>query len=310
MISRRLMLGLGVFAGVGVSHVGAQGHNLITYPKMRSAFVGPRTVHVWLPPDYGQSSRRYRVIYLQDGQNAFSPVYAFRNQPLGIDAVLSARAEEGAVKNNSGGAIVVAIWNTANRRAEYAPTAIEAYVPQTIRDRIERENGGPSSGDAYLNFIVHELKPFIDATYKTRPDAASNSLMGASRGGMISLYGLCQHPDIFGAAACLSTHWLMVSAPTPESSSNLEYRSIIEAICTYLKDTLPKPDKHRIWMDHGTINLDSYYGPYQLRVDHVFDTHNWQKGRHYESRVYASADHNEAAWRARLGDPLDFILRC
>jgi hypothetical protein len=61
-------------------------------------------------------------------------------------------------------------------------------------------------------------------------------------------------------------------------------------------------------MDHGTINLDSFYQPYQVAMDQVFKDLGWQQGKDFESRIYEGADHNEAAWRARLNDPLNFLM--
>jgi predicted alpha/beta superfamily hydrolase len=282
----------------------ADGSNLIRYEQMASAFIEPRNISVWLPRGYQRGNRQYPVIYMHDGQNAFSPAFAFRGQPWEIDEALNQRG--GA--DDAGSAIVVGIWNTPKRRSDYAPNAIEAFMPARLRARIVSENQQPSAGDAYLRFIVSELKPLIDATYRTKKGPRDTTIMGASRGGMISIYGLCEYPQIFGAAACLSTHWLMLSAPSQTTDPNLETPAVAAAIEAYLRAKLPKSGTHKIWMDHGTINLDSFYGPYQDRVDTVFTSQGWVKGRDFESRVYEGADHNEAAWRARLGPVLDFVL--
>jgi enterochelin esterase-like enzyme len=304
MMSRRAtMAGL---AGASLYGSGAQasGQDLIRFEQMGSAFIEPRTVHVWLPPGYHTSRRRYPVIYMHDGQNVFSPAYAFRGQTWGVDKALSDRAQP----DGRGGAIVVGIWNTPKRRSDYAPTGIEALLPVAVRERITHDNSSASAGDNYLRFIVRELKPLIDRSFRTLPARDTTCLMGSSRGGMISLYGLCEYPQIFGAAACLSTHWLLLSAPSATTDPNLETPAITSALKTYLRANLPRAGGHKIWMDHGTINLDRFYSPYQEQVDVAFTSRNWDQGRDFESRVYDGADHNEAAWRARLNDPLDFIL--
>jgi enterochelin esterase-like enzyme len=282
----------------------ADGSSLIRYEQLASRHIEPRNISVWLPRGYEASTRRYPVIYMHDGQNVFSPAFAFRGQAWEIDEALNRRGGADRV----GSAIVVGIWNTPKRRSDYAPTAIEAFMPAPLRARIASENQHASAGDAYLRFIVSELKPLIDATYRTKKGPRDTTIMGSSRGGIISLYGLCEYPHIFGKAACLSTHWLMLPAPTPTSDPNLETPTMITAIETYLRAKLPKSGTHKIWMDHGTINLDSYYAPYQDRVDAVFLSQGWIKGRDFESRVFEAADHNEAAWRARLGPVLDFVM--
>jgi enterochelin esterase-like enzyme len=282
----------------------ADGSSLIRYEQMASRHIEPRNISVWLPRGYQHGTRRYPVIYMHDGQNAFSPAFAFRGQPWEIDDALNRRSGT----DGAGSAIVVGIWNTPKRRSDYAPTAIEAFMSPLLRARIVSENQQPSAGDAYLRFIVSELKPLIDATYRTKKAPRDTTIMGSSRGGMISLYGLCEYPHIFGNAACLSTHWLMLSAPSPTTDPNLETPAVAAAIEAYLRAKLPKSGAHKIWMDHGTINLDSFYPPYQDPVDMVFLSQGWVKGRDFESRVFDAADHNEAAWRARLGPVLDFML--
>jgi enterochelin esterase-like enzyme len=302
MITRRLALG-SLAACFGCTPILAGPNDLIRYEQMASAFIEPRNVHVWLPPGYYTTTRRYPVIYMHDGQNAFSPAFAFRGQAWEIDAAMTVRSQSDQNK----GAIVVGIWNTPKRRSDYAPTAIEALLPAPQRDKMNRESGQAPAGDAYLRFIVEELKLMIDTNFRTNRSRRSTAILGASRGGIISLYGLCEYPHIFGSAACLSTHWLLHSTPSPTNDPRSEIPNVHAALGSYLADKLPKPGSHKIWMDHGTINLDSFYAPYQQVVNTAFDVSGWIKGQNYQSRVYQGADHNEAAWRARLNDPLDFI---
>ncbi len=83
-------------------------------------------------------------------------------------------------------------------------------MPERARPLLEqfvRERGGRPESDAYLRFMVEELKPFVDAAYRTRPDRARTVVMGSCLGGLISLYALTEYPAIFGRAGCVSTHW-------------------------------------------------------------------------------------------------------
>ena len=100
----------------------------------------------------------------------------------------------------------------------------------------------------------------------------------------------------------------MLSAPESYSKPDLETPAMIAGFETYLSAKLPQARDHRIWMDHGTRNLDSHYGPYQARMDALFEARGWIKGKSFESRVYDGADHNEASWRARLPEVLTFLL--
>jgi hypothetical protein len=70
---------------------------------------------------------------------------------------------------------------------------------------------------------------------------------------------------------------------------------------------LPAPKLHKLYFDYGTVGLDAEYEPFQLRMDgHLrkagYDELNWM------TRKFDGADHNEAAWRARVEIPLEFLL--
>jgi predicted alpha/beta superfamily hydrolase len=146
--------------------------------------------------------------------------------------------------------------------------------------------------DAYLKFIVEELKPFVDRTYRTRPDRAHTSVMGSSMGGLISAYALCEYPEIFGGAGCVSTHW-----PTGDG-----------AVIDYLAQHLPKPGTHKLWFDYGTATLDAQYEPYQVRMDMVMQAAGYTPGRDWITRKFEGAEHSEKSWRDRLDLPLKFLL--
>ncbi len=115
--------------------------------------------------------------------------------------------------------------------------------------------------------------------------------MGSSMGGLISLYALCEYPAVFGGAGCLSTHWPAVAG----------------VILPYLQEALPQPGGHKLYFDYGTATLDALYEPYQQEVDgvlrgKVYTAVSWQTHR------FDGAEHNEAAWQARLDIPLTFLL--
>ncbi len=255
-----------------------------------SKFVAPRNVEVWLPPGYDRGAARYPVLYVQDGQNVFAPATSYTKVDWAIDETMTRLVEERRVRP----AIVVAVWNTPRRMQEYMPA-------RALRSGDEVPSGipgvppfpGPILSDAYLRFLVEELKPFIDRTYRTRPDRADTFIMGSSMGGLISAYAVTQYPEVFGGAACLSTHW-----PAGDG-----------AMVGYLKQALPAPATgHRFWFDHGTATLDSLYAPWQRQVDDIMRAAGYTEGKSWVTRVYPGADHSERAWRVRVADPLVFLL--
>lgn len=81
---------------------------------------------------------------------------------------------------------------------------------------------------------------------------------------------------------------------------------ILPAFVGYLREKLPAG--HRIWFDHGTEGVDASYAPYQRRIDDLLLSMGWRRGKEFESMNYVNASHDESAWRARLADPLLFLL--
>jgi enterochelin esterase-like enzyme len=145
---------------------------------------------------------------------------------------------------------------------------------------------------------VQELKPAIDRKYATKPDAASTFIMGSSMGGLISVYAMNEYPQVFGGAAGLSTHW--IGGFKPNSAIPL-------AGFNYLRDHLAPPQNHRLYQDHGTIELDAMYGPYQVFIDQIVRDAGYTDAN-FMTRVFEGTGHNEKAWAARLDIPVLFLL--
>jgi len=120
-------------------------------------------------------------------------------------------------------------------------------------------NQAPAS--APVQSGVANAKPAVDARYPTLNARAATFIMGSSMGGLASLQALCEYPKIFGAAACLSTHWIGSSERNDE---------IPAALLEYLRRKLPAADQIRIYMDRGTRDLDALYDSAQAKVDAMF----------------------------------------
>lgn len=260
-----------------------------------SRYVAARNVDVWLPGGYAPS-KRYDVLYMQDGQNLFDARTTLNKQAWNVDAALARLIGAGRVPET----IVVGIWNNASlRHAEYFPEKFLPLVPEPLRTRFVKEalSGTPLS-DRYLRFLVEELKPAIDARYSTRTGPENTFIMGSSMGGLISLYAMSEYPGVFGGAACLSTHWIgsfQANASLPLAAFN------------YLQAHLPDPADHRLYMDHGTRELDALYGVHQAFVDEIVRERGYTAAN-FMSLTFDGAGHNENDWGARLDVPLIFLL--
>jgi len=287
----------------------AEGSRIVTYQAFASKHAAPRRVDVWLPPGYDGSDSRYAVLYMHDGQNLTDPATSMGNQPWAVDRHLVALQRAGRIRPT----ILVGIWNTAERWREYAPAeAVRAMTPEQrgIVGATPEQGRAEPLADGYLRFLVEELKPFIDKTYRTRPGREDTVIMGSSMGGLISSYALARYPEVFGGAGCVSTHWPFTgNRALLEPPGDPRAPGIAHVYIDWLEKRLPAPGRHRIYFDHGTGFLDVLYTPYQQRVDAVMQAKGWRADRDWMSRVFPGADHNEPAWRARLALPLEFLLR-
>lgn len=270
--------------------------NIIRHADFGSSHVDPRHIDVWLPESYFDGAQSFDVIYAHDGQNLYNPSFVWNNTDWDVDGVLQKMLNKGLVDNT----IVVGIWNTPLRRREYLPQDMFDVVSEDAKETISDVMGGEPLSREYLRFIVEELKPFIDATYRTRPAREHTSLMGSSMGGLISLYAMLEYPDVFSEAACLSTHWPLSLATNDLDSTR--------AFSQYLRDSIPRPGTHRFYFDFGTEELDGQYEPHQTLVDEIFLARGYQKGEDLVSLKFSGAGHSEGWWRERLHVPLNFLL--
>jgi len=260
----------------------------------KSKLVDNRYVDVWLPAGYSKASK-YQVLYMHDGQMLFDAATTWNQQAWDVDSTLGSLIASGAIDRT----IVVAVQNNGNKRqAEYFPEKVINAIPEPQKTQLESLFYGTTRGDAYLKFIVTELKPFIDSTYSTYSDPQHTFMAGSSMGGLISLYAFCEYPTVFSRVICMSTHWI----GTFENNSQIP-----AALIDYLATNLPAPMDRKIYFDHGTVGLDAYYGPYQTRADSVFSAKGFSSSN-FESRTVEGADHNENAWKARFNIPATFIL--
>ncbi|MEM9234123.1 MAG: alpha/beta hydrolase-fold protein [Pseudomonadota bacterium] len=286
--------------------------SLLRLGLMDSEHVVPREVQVWLPPGYENSGERYPVLYMHDGQNLFEGGRSYTGDEWTVDETMTRLMAEGTIRP----AIVVATDNTGETRwSEYAPQKVVERWPEDRREEMKEairemldgmENVDPDAmylqGDAYLRFMVDELKPRIDAEYRTLTGPEDTMVAGSSMGGLISLYALAEYPDVFGAAACVSIHWPIGDPERDDAMTS------IPAMQDYLAASALDPTRQRIWFDRGTDTLDAFYGPYAHQMAGWFAAQYPEAGENITFRTYTGTEHNEAAWAARLADPLTFLL--
>jgi predicted alpha/beta superfamily hydrolase len=273
--------------------------------NFKSQYITPRNIDIWLPENF-DSLKKHNVLYMHDGQMLFDSTNTWNKTAWDVDDIITKLLNENRLKN----VIVVGIWSgDLTRHSDYFPEKPFNLLSKTKQDSIlqlKRPNGDyvfanqKINSDNYLKFIVKELKPFIDKRYPVNTDKKNTLVMGSSMGGLISLYAICEYPEIFGGAACLSTNW--------PGLYSLENNPIPDAFLQYIRQNLPNPRTHRIYFDYGTAALDSLYSGIQLQVDKLmlqkkFEPDNWI------TLEFPGDDHTEIAWKRRLDVPLLFLLQ-
>lgn len=301
------LLALALAACVTVPPAPASPARLVEWTDLQAGDpLPPMRVTVWLPPGYdGAAGRRYPVLYMWDGQNLFDPRAthygkAWMMQDVLADVVATGRGEPH---------IVVGIWSPpgADRYRVYLPPPLYHGLATTpdLQAGIRRMAGGAPAGDAMLAWTADTLKPRVDAAFRTRPGPRDTTIAGASMGGLMACYALIERPEVFGRAACISSHLMLVDPPLAS-----QHRGAIEqAWRAYLAARLGKPDGRRAWLDHGTLGLDANYAPFQLAVAQGFAEQGWREGEDITKRVFAGTDHDENAWGARMAVVLAWLWR-
>jgi hypothetical protein len=278
---------------------------LVDLGTVQSKYSDPRHVTVWLPSTYKPGGPRHAVLYMHDGQNLFDPDTGYGGMEWKVDETLDRLIRERKVRPT----IVVAIWNTPKRLREYVPSKAFGHLPPQYMDRVRGLYGGDPLSDGYLRFIVSELKPRIDKSFRVKTDRANTSIMGSSMGALISLYAIDEYPQVFSGAGMISTHWpLFLPADGGKSITDPEYEVVSSAFERYLAPALPNPKSHKLYFDHGSEALDAIYASYQKRIDAIVAQRGYRQGVNWISRNFPGQAHNEISWASRLEIPLRFLL--
>lgn len=259
-----------------------------------SQYVDARNVDIWLPKGYTED-KKYAVLYMNDGQMLFDASGSWNSSEWMVDETISRLTDNDSIQD----VIVVGIFNNGNKRhTEYFPQKAIEYIDEPQKSNFLALMPEGAIADNYLKFIVDELKPFIDKTFSTYSAQDHTFIGGSSMGGLISFYALCEYPDIFGGAMCMSTHWI---------GGYDHNQEIPKALNQYLKEKLPSPEKHKIYFDYGTVGLDANYPEFQQIVDETMKAKNY-KSENWKTLKFEGDDHNEKCWAARLSKPLIFLL--
>ena len=226
----------------------------------------PRTAYIHLPECYEEDElRRYPVLYMFDGHNvffdadsAFGKSWNLTSYLLWTRKPLIVVAVECSKKGN-------------NRLKEYAPYNWEDPKYGKLRGR----------GKTYMDWMVNELKPYIDENYRTLPDRDHTAIAGSSMGGLMSLYAATAYSHVFGKAACLSPSlWT-----APEKILGIAERADVGSGTT-------------IYMDYGSEELENHGANREALI--AMSSLLLEKNVNLAFRIVPGGNHSEGSWEKQI----------
>jgi len=245
-------------------------------------FRNTRFLRVWLPPGYDDpqnAGQRYPVLYLNDGQNLFEPSSSFAGVEWGVDETAERMIGEGAVPPM----IIVGMDNAGkDRLREYMPH--RSMNPMMLR----------VMGRHYPDFLMKEVMPFVERTYRVATGLENTGLGGSSLGALIALYTAIARPGAIGR--------LLLESPSLWASN----RQIIKESRTV-----------RIWPDRiflaaGTAEAESAQRSRTV-VDDVRELAAIMRRAVLSEKrlrmvIKEGAGHTESAWAERFPEALQFLF--
>jgi predicted alpha/beta superfamily hydrolase len=150
---------------------------IIEAPQLQTA----KKIWVYLPQNYAATTKKFPVIYMHDAQNLFDENTAYAGE-WQIDETLDSLKAQ---------VIVIGIEHGNEKR-------IDELTPY------KNEQYGGGNANNYIDFIVSNLKPHIDSTYRTKKGKLNTAIGGSSLGGLVSYYAALKYPKIFGKALVFS----------------------------------------------------------------------------------------------------------
>lgn len=241
-----------------------------------------RNIRILLPNDYYSNKQQYPVLYMHDGQNLFHNKSAYSGHCWEIAETLK--------KLQINDIIVVGIDNSGRRLDEYSPWKSSKLAGQII------ENPSGGLGDTYAEFIVNDLKSFIDRNYRTLSDYENTMIAGSSMGAYISTYIAVKYPNVFSVVGLFSL------------SSWFNEKSYLQFINNSIIVT-----EQKYFISVGCYKVDRNKDSYSnnLYLQNSRNLYKLLKEKHVKNILYIETDdtHNELAWRKMFVNFIEFLKK-
>ena len=243
-----------------------------------TSFKQERQIRVYLPKNYNEGKIKYPVLYMHDGQNIFNDVDAIGGTSLELEKYLDENGLE---------VIVVGIdQNTEDRINEYCPWMNGEYSKKILGN----VNASGGKGKEYVDFIVNELKPFIDKKYRTLKD--NTAMAGISLGGLITTYAMCRYPQVFKNIVVLSSAFYRNQEEIERLIKEVDM-SLIETI--YLDSGDKESGNDKILNKEFLASNKTIYDISKSKVTRT------------EFKIIADAEHNYTFFKERIPKFFSFL---
>lgn len=241
-----------------------------------------RCLHIYLPDEYDHSSERYPVMYMFDGHNLFFDTDATYGKSWGLKGFLDHWDKRMILVG------MECAHDGDDRIREYCP-----YRKHMFGKTID------GIGEETYQWIVNDVKPWVDGTFRTWGHREATAIGGSSMGGIMSMYGIMRYNHVFSKAACVSTgiFWNLSDFRKDLSRSNIN------------------PDT-RIYMSWGELeagkaphNLDPHYNTREARSTFRFEKELQQRGASTYLYFQPGGRHCEADWEKQVPIFMNYLWK-
>ena len=225
-----------------------------------------RRAYIYLPDNYFRNpEKRYPVMYMFDGHNVFFDQDATFGKSWNMNKYMVESKKE---------LIIVGIEcnHEGNKRLiEYAPFTYFNSEHGKIKGK----------GSVMMNWLVRQLKPYVDKEYRTLPDRKNTVIAGSSMGGLMALYGGTVYNHVFQRSACLSPSLWVSPGQVLEMIARAQIR----------RDTA-------IYMDYGENEMFNHAACQEAMIStaHLLLT----KRVNLAMRIVPGGNHSEASWEKQV----------